>query len=384
MSSAGATPSLAPLLARLLGSTEFAALETSLRRDGAAALIHVPHAAKGELVAALARRRRIAWIARDPEVAERVAATMRSWFDDPSAVLLLEPRTALPFERGELVVDESAGRVATLAAWGEAAGVQVIVTSVLAALQPTIAKGDVAGSVVTLRPGERIALDEVARRALALGYAAVPLVGLRGEIARRGGIVDIFPAGATLPLRIEWLGDEIESIRAIDPSTQRSGEDRALVRLLPASEFQLDAARVAAARAAAERLVGSDGDRLPSRLAEDLDRWESSLTVAASGTAEPGDGVELWAPIIAPSRALDEIGEALVVLDEPAELLQVAASLARQAEERRDALRTTRLLPKDWPSPLPGGDAVASLLAAAGSARIELTDRKSTRLNSSH
>ena len=54
MSSAGATPSLAPLLARLLGSTEFAALETSLRRDGAAALIHVPHAAKGELVAGLA------------------------------------------------------------------------------------------------------------------------------------------------------------------------------------------------------------------------------------------------------------------------------------------------------------------------------------------
>ena len=47
--------------------------------------------------------------------------------------------------------------------------------------------------------------------------------------------------------------------------------------------------------------------------------FRASLAVAASGTAEPGDGLELWSPIIAPSRALDEIGEALVVLDEPAE-----------------------------------------------------------------
>ena len=334
MSSAGATPSLAPLLAPLLASTEFAALERALRRDAAAALMHVPHAAKGALVAALATRQRVAWIVRDPEVAERVAATVGSWLDDPSRVLLLEPRSALPFERGELVVDESAGRVATLAAWREAAGARVIVMSLLAALQPTIAAGEIAAGAATLRPGERIALDEVARRALALGYAAVPLVGSRGEIARRGGIIDLFPAGAMVPMRIEGVGDEIESIRAIDPATQRSGAHLEGVRLLPASEFQLDAARVAAARAAAERLAGIDGDALPSRLAEDLDRWESSLAVAASGTAEPGDGLELWSPIIAPSRALDEIGEALVVLDEPAELLQVAASLARRAEEQ--------------------------------------------------
>ena len=388
MSSAGATPSLAPLLARLLASKEFAALETSLRRDAVAALIHIPHAAKGELVAALAKRQRVAWIARDPEVAERVAATVRSWFDDPSAVLLLEPRSALPFERGELVVDESAGRVATLAAWSEAAGAQaagaqvtraqgigarVIVTSLLAALQPTIAVSEVAAGALTLRPGDRIALDEVARRALALGYAAVPLVGSRGEIARRGGIVDLFPAGATLPIRIEWLGDEIESIRAIDPATQRSSAHVEVARLLPASEFPLNAARVAAARTAAERAAALDGEPLPPRLAEDLARWESSLAAASNGAAEPGDGLELWAPLIAPSRALDEIGDALVVLDEPAELLQVAASLARQAEERRDALRTTRLLPSSWPSPLPGVDAVASLLASAGSARLELT-----------
>ena len=68
MSSAGATPSLAPLLARLLASTELAALEITLRRDAAAALVHVPHAAKGALIAALAQRQRVAWIARDPEV----------------------------------------------------------------------------------------------------------------------------------------------------------------------------------------------------------------------------------------------------------------------------------------------------------------------------
>ena len=204
------TPSLAPLLDTLRAAAPFTALTKQLTKSDAS-LIHVPHAAKAQLGAALAADRRIVWVARDPEVAERVADALRSWFHDPTAVVLLEPRSALPYERGELVIDESAGRVATLAAWHEGSP-RILVTSLLAVAQPTISLADLRAETLLLRAGDRITLDAVTSRAIALGYEAVSLVGGRGEIARRGGIVDLFPAGETSPLRIEWFGDEIESI----------------------------------------------------------------------------------------------------------------------------------------------------------------------------
>ena len=362
-------PSLAPLLARLSRSAEFGELRNALQRDRRAALVHVPHPAKGELVAALAAGTRVAWIARDPEVAERVADAARAWCADPDDVVLLEPRSALPFERGEMVVDESAGRVAALAAWAGGRP-RILVASLLAVLQPTIAAADLAEGALVLHPGDRIPLGEVTDRAMALGYEPVALVGARGEFARRGGIVDLFPAGAIGPMRVEWFGDEIESIRAIDPADQRSRGALGEARLLPASEFPLDAERIAALRAAAGRLAAADGAPLPARLAEDLALWEGSL---GRGTPERGDGLELWAPLLGGERAIDQIGEALVVLDEPGELRAAAAALARQAAERRDALRTMHLLPAGWPSPIPEAERALASLAAAGAARLEFT-----------
>ena len=364
------TPSLAPLLDTLRAAAPFTALTKQLTKSDAS-LIHVPHAAKAQLGAALAADRRIVWVARDPEVAERVADALRSWFHDPSHVVLLEPRSALPYERGELVIDESAGRVATLAAWHEGSP-RILVTSLLAVAQPTISLADLRAETLLLRAGDRITLDAVTSRAIALGYEAVSLVGGRGEIARRGGIVDLFPAGETSPLRIEWFGDEIESIRRIDPADQRSREAVPLVQLLPASEFPLDAARVAAARATAQGIVRGGGEtELPPRLEEDLARWEAGI--AARNQAERGDGLELWSVLLSAERAYDQVGDALVVLDEPGELRQAADALSRQTEERADVLRTTRLLPASWPSPIPEGAALIAALTTAGRQRLALT-----------
>ena len=60
--------------------------------------------------------------------------------------------------------------------------------------------------------------ERVLRELVDLGYEALPEVAGRGEFARRGGIVDVFPAGQPLPVRIEWFGDEIESLRTFDPA----------------------------------------------------------------------------------------------------------------------------------------------------------------------
>ncbi len=106
----------------------------------------MPHGAKSYLAAALARAsgERLVWIARDAEIADRVAEELAAWLGDPSLVVTLEPRTALAYERSELVRDESAARVAALAAWHRAdRPARILVASLQALFQHTIDPRDI-------------------------------------------------------------------------------------------------------------------------------------------------------------------------------------------------------------------------------------------------
>ncbi|MEZ0239555.1 MAG: hypothetical protein ACAH65_02040, partial [Chloroflexota bacterium] len=102
-------------------------------------LVAVPHGAKTYLAAALALvagGERLVWIARDAEIGDRVAEEFAAWSGDPEAVAVLEPRTSLAYERSELIADETAARVAALAAW-RSGRARILVASVQALLQHT-------------------------------------------------------------------------------------------------------------------------------------------------------------------------------------------------------------------------------------------------------
>ncbi len=85
-----------------------------------------------------------------------------------------------------------------------------------------------------LRAGIRIALDEVVTRLTAGGYERTDLVHAPGDLAVRGGLIDVFPATEDRPVRIEWIGDEVESVRVFDPDTQRTTGTLTEIVLLPA------------------------------------------------------------------------------------------------------------------------------------------------------
>ncbi len=211
----------APGARRSAADRRAAASASALRHVTYAAM---PHGAKTYLAAALVRAtgERLVWVARDAEIADRVAEELAAWLGDPAAVVTLEPRTSLAYERSELVRDESAARVAALAAWAPSdSPARMLVASVQALFQHTLAPDRLPTEPVVLRPRQRLSQERVLRTLVDLGYEAVPEVGGRGEFARRGGIVDVFPAGQPLPVRIEWFGDEIESLRAFDPADQR-------------------------------------------------------------------------------------------------------------------------------------------------------------------
>jgi transcription-repair coupling factor (superfamily II helicase) len=327
----------------------------------------VPHGAKTYLAAALAAAEgeRLCWVARDAEVGDRVAEELQAWLGDPAAVAVLEPRTALAYERSELVRDETAARVAALVAW-RSGRARVLVASVQALLQHTLDREDTPADPRLLRLGARIHMDELLQALLALGYEPVLEVAGRGEFARRGGLVDVFPPAASLPIRLELFGDEIDSMRVFDPADQRSVGPVEEVALLPASEFLVPRGGAAQIRDRLARLLGRSA-HLTDRLTADLARLEEGIhagtgelgarsghvhDVAASARAlDTGDAAEVWAAVVCPATGLDHVPpEILLVLDEPHEIADTAHFLWRQAQERHAELVAAAELPEEWPA----------------------------------
>jgi transcription-repair coupling factor (superfamily II helicase) len=356
------TPDLSVLPPLLRDTGSFASLLERLG-GGSAPGIHgrhvgltsVPHGAKSYLAAALASGaggERICWVARDAEIGDRVAEELGAWLGDPAAVAVLEPRTSLAYERSELVPDETAARVAALAAW-RSGRARVLVASVQALLQATIAPGDLPDRTRVLRPGVRVGLDALLAELFDLGYAPVLEVAGRGEFARRGGIVDVFPPSAALPVRIELFGDEIDSMRAFDPTDQRSVGEVREVALLPATELLLPKGGADELRARLGRLAKG----LPERLALDLARFsgeavsEGAEASLAGRALQAGDAAEVWARLVAPATGLDHLETTtLLVLDEPGDLADAADFLWGQADERHHELVEQGELPRDWPT----------------------------------
>jgi len=139
----------------------------------------------------------------------------------------------------------------------------IIVTTADALLQRVPPKAGMAERLRYLVEGDEVDLDALATQLDDWGYRRVPLVEDRGDFSVRGGILDIFPPAHPQPLRIELLGDVIESIREFDPVSQRSLDAHPEFLILPVREFDArgrsnrDALRAIEARAL-ELEVGRD------------------------------------------------------------------------------------------------------------------------------
>ena len=206
----------------------------------------------------------------------------------------------------------------------------VVIATPSAALERTI-PGDLLRELcLELEPGAAITPDSLLKRLLRLGYSHQEPVRLPGQFSRRGGIVDVYPAGRELPVRIEFFGDEIESLRAFDPMNQRSVGAVRSVRLAPSREtvFPPEAADfrdmlVHAVEMEAQSLQPEAAARLREQIADDAE---------AIARRAYFDRLDLYRPLIFPDSgcAADLLGDdGRVVLDEPVEL----ASLAEKAEE---------------------------------------------------
>jgi len=120
---------------------------------------------------------------------------------------------------------------------GGATGHPILVAPARALMARTLPRREFLKATRTLRTGQSVQPDTLARAWVSLGYEHVNTVVAPGQFSRRGGILDVWPPAAVRPTRIELFGDEIETLRHFDPASQRTVSSRDRLLITPAREF---------------------------------------------------------------------------------------------------------------------------------------------------
>lgn len=195
------------------------------------------------LLADLARAQspgRVVLIAPDEAEMRAVAATA-GYFAPELEIVTYPAWDCLPYDRASPTLRVMAERLAALHRLQQPpTKPQLVVTTANAATQRTLTPFRIRQLVARLAPGERIGRDKLAALLSANGYVRTDTVHDQGEFAVRGGLVDLFPSGEEQALRLDFFGDEIESVRTFDAADQRTTGRVEGFTLLPASEALLD------------------------------------------------------------------------------------------------------------------------------------------------
>ncbi|QDA56439.1 transcription-repair coupling factor [Thermomonas aquatica] len=223
-------------------------------------------------------------VARDNHAAHQLEADLHTLLGADAAlpVLTFPDWETLPYDRFSPHPDIVSQRLATLARLPDLKR-GIVVVPVATLMQRVAPRGHVIGNRFDFRLGQRLDLDNEKRRLESAGYRHAQQVFDPGDFAVRGGLLDVYPMGADAPFRIELLDDEIESIRAFDPESQRSLEKIDRIELLPGREVPLDDAPVKRAL-----------DALTERF--DIDTRRSALVQDLKAGLAPA-GIEYYLPL---------------------------------------------------------------------------------------
>lgn len=288
--------------------------------------VSAPLGLRPAVAVATARMHPVVFVVASGREAEETVAAMRSWYaGNPNDIVQLEAWETLPHERLSPRADTVASRMSVfrrLAHPQEGSDlfgpIRILVMPVRSLIQPVIAGlGDVEPLVFSL--GSEIKLDEASARLVEHAYNRVDLVMDRGEFAVRGGILDVFPPTAPHPVRIEFFGDEVDSMHEFHASDQRTfGENIQRIWATPCRELQL----TAQIRSRAKSLIG----QIPN--ASDM---LESITQAI-----PVEGMESLMPALVDdmqpvSGLLSK--DAIIMLADPEKLRRAAEDLAKTANE---------------------------------------------------
>jgi len=223
-----------PDISRILSATTPLTLSQLARGAQPLVLADLARAAKGRAV----------FIAAD-EAAMRAVVETAGFFAPELDIIEFPGWDCLPFDRASPALSVSARRLAALARLQTTRSEpQLLVTTVAAVLQRVLTPFRIRESTRVLKPGMEISRDSLIALLQRLGYMRTDTVLDAGEYASRGGVFDLYPSGLDHGLRLDFFGDELETLRLFDPATQRSVQPVDSHLLIPASEALLDEASI--------------------------------------------------------------------------------------------------------------------------------------------
>jgi transcription-repair coupling factor (superfamily II helicase) len=335
--------------------------------DGLPTRVRAGEPALPVLLASLHERLERGLVVLLPEDADaRDTAEAVAWFLGDDVVGLL-PSRGVSWESGLAPPPHLVGERARALRVLEGGG---IVCASARALVEGLPPAEERAEPVELRPGLELGVEGLSEALVLAGYERVERVDDRGQLAVRGGIVDVFPTTGREPLRVEFFGDEIESVRAFSPFTQRALHPVADATLYPAAERRLDARR-------SNNVLLAEGDEpasveVPADLVPPLDRppdfvfqpdevqrvWEedglapdSRSGAGKAGTSAPGRAPSSLRPLpsLAGATELDPFPQAQPFAFEAQRPAIAARGLAEAESELAALLRSGQRVVVSFP-----------------------------------
>ncbi len=341
-------PNIRSLLQPVLDHAAFRAAREALRKEAARrpktlTLSGLTRTAKALLIAGLAHQvgRPAIVLTADNETAEQLRATTATFLEwlEPGAGLSVHALPAFdcsPYEGRSPHAEVQEQRAVAL--WNAGRGHTRVLYAPLAAALGRFRAREYYGSLaLELKLGDELNLDDLLEHLRAVGYESGEPVAEVGQFSVRGGIVDVFPPEAPWPFRLEFFGDQVESVREFDPATQRSRLGVPSALLLPLVEMRRSVRFFAT-------LVKILQERNPRRRA-------AAGNAAVNNDAEPEwapeysgpfPGWEFFVPLVEsqPNSLLALFRNPVLLWDEPLErqtqLRETLAGLAASFDEVRD------------------------------------------------
>ena len=258
---------------------------------------------------------------------------------EPHEIVRLPTHDVLPFENLSPHSEIQETRASTL--WkicvgDPAVAPRLVIAPVEAACMRLFPRDHYSGLALNLRTGEEHLPDMLLEHLLSVGYTKVDVVEMPGQVTIRGGIIDVYSPEQDRPVRIDFFGDEIESIRKFDPETQRSSSQLDQARLLPLTETPVSERLLSAINARLTRTGSAAGASLEGgETPSELQTHVSSRT-GADATVFPG--WEFFAPVAgAHLTLLDLLGPSTrVLIEEPAMVTNQGERWWNKVEQRHD------------------------------------------------
>src|SRR6266487_3153978 len=267
--------------------------------------------AKALLLVLLRRHadRPLVFVVNDNRAVEDFVPVLRGFCEltnacDPEGVVALPARDVLPFQNLSPHPELQEERATAL--WKIATGKASIVVSPVAATAILLRSADYYTDLARiLRRGESFDVENLLGHLNTVGYASADVVEMPGQYALRGGILDVYSPEAERPVRIEFFGDEVDSIRKFDPASQRSSSSVDEALLLPLTETPVN-----------EQLLGAIHTRLSGKRITGAEQIVEEAIRAGGVTVFPG--WEFYAPVAGAERTVfDLLPSASLLLDEP-------------------------------------------------------------------